>query len=225
MIPSLLSPIITTRRRILLGSALGVLALYAAGFDLTAAAPAPTPPAASTSPVPGAEVSFMREIAPILAQRCFSCHDAKTEEPGGELRLDTYEGMTKGDHPAVWPGEPDDSGIIQRVLEEDGSSRMPRDEAPLPPAQIALIRRWIEAGAKFDGPDPKTPYAQRPAGADTPTATPHSVHPPVAPAETKPDPQPKTGAPAVPPRPLLPPVAPTETKSEQMPKTAESAVK
>ncbi len=133
----------------------------------------------------------MRDIAPLLTQRCFTCHDANAKEPGGELRLDTYEGMTKGDHPAILPGEPEESGIILRLTEEDSSSRMPRDDAPLPPAQIDLIRRWIQAGAKFDGPDPKTPYAKKPAASAAPTASPHPTHPLAAPAESKPEPQPK----------------------------------
>jgi mono/diheme cytochrome c family protein len=228
MISSLLSPTTTARRRILLGSALGLLALAAPILELMAAATAPTPPAVPTAPAPAAEVLFMRDIAPILAQRCFSCHDAKAKEPGGELRLDTYEGMTKGDHPAVLPGEPEYSGIILRATEEDGSSRMPRDADPLPRAQIDLIRRWIKAGAKFDGPDPKTAYAQKPAAADTPTATPHPIHPPVAPAATKPDTQPKAGTPDAPTAtsgPLQPPAAPAETKTEQPPKAGASAAK
>jgi hypothetical protein len=133
----------------------------------------------------------MRDIAPILAKRCFACHDTNTKEPGGELRLDTYEGMTKGEHPAVIPSEPEYSGIVLRVTEEDASSRMPRDDDPLTSAQIDLIRRWIEAGAKFDGPDPKTPYATKPASSTPATATPHPIHPPTAPAEPKPSNPPK----------------------------------
>lgn len=190
MISSLLSAT-TTHSRILLGSALGLLALAAPIIKMMGAAAAPTPPATPAAP---AEVLFMRDIAPILVQRCFSCHDANAKEPGGDVRLDTYEGMTKGDHPAVLPGEPEDSAIIVRVTEEDSSSRMPRDAEALTPAQIALIRRWIQAGAKFDGPDPKTPYAKKPAAAsDAPAATPHPIHPPAAPAATKAEPQPKTG--------------------------------
>ncbi len=187
MISSRLSPTTTDRRRFLLGTALGLLVLVAPLLDLMAAA---TPP---TAPAPATEVLFMRDIVPILVQRCFTCHDANAKEPGGELRIDTYEGLTKGDHPAVLPGEPDESGIILRLTEEDSSSRMPRDEDPLPKAQIDLIRRWIQAGAKFDGPDPKTPYAKKPAASAASTTSPHPTHPPAAPAGTKPEPQPKAG--------------------------------
>jgi hypothetical protein len=168
-----LSPF-TARRRILLGSALGLLALASPIVGLMAE---------SSAPAATGEVKFMRDVAPILVQRCFSCHDAKAEEPGGNLRLDIYESMTKGDHPAVLPGDPENSGIIQYVTEEDSSSRMPRDDDPLTAAQIELIRRWIQAGAKFDGPDPKTPYAKKPETPGKPTGAPHPVEPPVAPSE------------------------------------------
>lgn len=207
----------SARRRLVIGTAVGVLALAAPVFKLLAQAAAPTTPApaspwgapaaTATAPAPaaaGAEVLFMRDIAPLLAQRCFTCHDAKAEEPGGDMRIDTYEGMTRGAHPAVLPGQPDKSGIIQRITEEDSSSRMPRDDEALSPEHIDLIRRWIAAGAKFDGPDPKIPYAKKPAAAtDTPTvASPHSIHSPATSAELK-----------------------TETKTESQSKPAESEAK
>lgn len=156
------------RPRRLLGSLAVTLALLT-----PAALQAAEASASATEP---GEIQFMRDIAPILSQRCFSCHGAK--DPEGELRLDTFEGMTKGDHPAVVPGHPEDSGMIHRIKEEDSSSRMPRDDDPLTPAQIALLTRWIQAGAKFDGPDPKAPYAPSPAPGSTPnTSAPHHVHP------------------------------------------------
>ena len=131
----------------------------------------------------------MRDVAPLLTKRCISCHGP--EEPGGDLRLDTYEGMTKGEHPAVLPGEPEYSGIIERTLEPDSSSRMPRDDDPLTPAEIDLLRRWIAAGAKFDGPDPKIPYATKPAVATPPTAAPHPITPPATPPKAEPEKSPK----------------------------------
>jgi mono/diheme cytochrome c family protein len=183
MISSIVSSI-SARRRMLPGSALGVLALASAVSGLTAESPAP--------PAVAGEVKFMRDIAPILAQRCITCHGPK--EPERDLRLDTFEGMTKGDHPAVVPGEPEHSGMMHAITEEDSSSRMPRDADPLTPAQIDLIRRWIQAGAIFDGPDPKTPYAVAPkAPGAPPAAVPHPVRPPAAPSDRKPEEGSKAG--------------------------------
>jgi mono/diheme cytochrome c family protein len=184
----MISPI-TAHRRSLLGSALGLLALASplSGLSAESSAP-PAPPAAPAA----SEVQFMRDIAPILVQNCFACHGPK--EPERDLRLDIYESMTQGDHPAVAAGEPEHSEIIKLITEEDSSSRMPRGEAPLTPAQIDLIRRWILAGAKFDGPDPKTPYATKPDAPKAPAAAPHPVRPPAAPAEPEKKDDSKAGA-------------------------------
>ena len=181
----MLSPL-TARRRILLGSALGVLALASPLSGLMAESAAPPAPSAA------GEVQFMRDIAPILVQNCFACHGPK--EPEGDLRLDLFESMTKGEPPAVVAGEPEHSGIIKMTTEEDSSSRMPRGEAPLTPAQIDLIRRWIQAGAKFDGPDPKTPYATKPDAPKAPAAAPHPDRPPAAPAKPEQKDNSKAGA-------------------------------
>src|SRR5215216_2277164 len=93
MSSSILSPV-TAHRRLLLGAGFGLLALALPISGLMAESSAPAAPS---------EVQFMRDIAPILTQRCISCHGPK--EPEADLRLDTFEGMTKGDHPAVIPGE------------------------------------------------------------------------------------------------------------------------
>jgi mono/diheme cytochrome c family protein len=172
--------LVTAHPRIVLGSALAGLVFATAVSGLTAGSSAPSAPA---TPAAANEVQFMRDVAPILAQRCISCHGPK--EPEADLRLDTFEGMTKGEHPAVIPGDPEYSGIIQRVTEEDSSSRMPRDDDPLTPAQIEIIRNWIKAGAKFDGPDPKVPYATSPKSAAVGPASPHPVHPPATPEREK----------------------------------------
>ena len=173
-----------THHRLPLGSVLAVLALGVPTSGLGADSPAPAAPT---------EVQFMRDIAPILAQRCFSCHGPK--EPEKDLRLDIYEGMTKGEHPAVVPGEPEHSEMIKRITEEDTSSRMPQNDDPLSPADVDLIRRWIKAGAKFDGPDPKTPYKAIPdAPGSTAAAAPHPVHPPAPPSDRVQENRSKAGA-------------------------------
>jgi mono/diheme cytochrome c family protein len=186
MLSSLFSPT-TARPRILLGSALAALALAVPISGLTAESSAAAPPA------PAGEVQFMRDIAPIFAQHCFSCHGPKEAER--DLRLDIYESMTQGEHHAVVPGEPEHSQLVARITDEDSSNRMPRDDV-LTPAQIDKIIRWVKAGAKFDGPDPKKPYATAPA--TPPASAPHPVHPPAAPSEREQKDRSKAGAPARP---------------------------
>lgn len=102
-------------------------------------------------------VSFINDVAPILKENCYACHDAKKRS--GKLELTSYaklrEGGSKGD--PITPGQPDDSLLIQ-LLTSDGAKRMPPppkdrvsdQEGALPPAQIAVIQRWILEGAKLD---------------------------------------------------------------------------
>src|SRR6266849_3687321 len=93
-------------------------------------------------------VSYSRDIAPIFALRCNSCHgDSGT---AGGLVTRTYADLMRaGD--AVIPGDPDRSQVVQFIEGRRGEQhRMPLGAAPLAVEQIALIRRWIAEGAKAD---------------------------------------------------------------------------
>lgn len=100
---------------------------------------------------PAQSVSFINHIAPILKEKCFGCHGAKN--PKGKLDMTKYASFRKGgtkDDPIV-PGNPDDSYLIA-VLTATDKKRMPPKESgdPLAKAQIELIERWIQQGAKLD---------------------------------------------------------------------------
>jgi WD40 repeat protein len=114
---------------------------------LMLAGPAPT---AWASEAKG-PVSFINEVAPILKENCFACHDAKKKK--GKFEMTSYETFRKGgtkDDP-VTPGQPKDSILID-MLTGKGAERMPPKENgdPLPADKIALIAKWIEEGAKLD---------------------------------------------------------------------------
>lgn len=105
-------------------------------------------------------VSFSRDIAPILQQKCVTCHNP--EKAKGGYRLHAFEALLKpgeSHEPAITPGQPAKSKLLQLLTATDADDRMPQKDDPLPAAQIALIERWIAAGAKFDGSDPKAPLA------------------------------------------------------------------
>ena len=111
---------------------------------------------ALTSLAPAQEVSFNRDIRPILSNKCFFCHgpDEKTREAG--LRLDTREGALADidGFSAVVPGNPDDSELLFRVAHDDADELMPPPESKkdrLNDPEIALLRRWIEQGAPYQG--------------------------------------------------------------------------
>jgi len=103
---------------------------------------------ATTAAVP---VSFSKEVAPILVQRCVACHGAT--KPKGGFNLSNFDGLSKGvnNDPVFVAGKPEESTLVDCLL-PDASPRMPYKEDPLPKEQIELIARWVKEGAKFDGP-------------------------------------------------------------------------
>lgn len=100
----------------------------------------------------GKEVSFKADVQPILAQNCLECHaagGAGAEKSG--LVLSSYEDLMKGTRfgPIVKPGDTLTSVLIMLVEgRADPSIRMPHQKDPLPKNQIALLRQWVEQGAK-----------------------------------------------------------------------------
>lgn len=107
-----------------------------------------------------APVSFSKQIAPILVAKCQACHGPTDAESGYQV---TNYGTTikAGDSemPAVTPGNLEESELLVRIVTDDESLRMPLDADPLPAEQVALVRRWIAEGAKFDGEDPTASLA------------------------------------------------------------------
>jgi mono/diheme cytochrome c family protein len=98
-------------------------------------------------------VSFRREIAAILLDNCLACHGTRKAEGG--YRVDNYQELLKPGDSGMEPivgSEVDNSELLRR-LTCDVSERMPADDDPLPKQQIALMRRWVEEGAHFDGSD------------------------------------------------------------------------
>src|SRR5262245_19837628 len=95
-------------------------------------------------------VDFVHDVAPILEQRCVSCHGPKKQK--GKLRLDRKEHLFKGDE-ADWkvqPGKPDDSELLRRVKLPTGDEDVMPNEGPrLSDAQIETLRSWIAAGADW----------------------------------------------------------------------------
>jgi formylglycine-generating enzyme required for sulfatase activity len=95
-------------------------------------------------------VNFDTEIKPIIEATCLSCHCEELAE--GELRLDSLDAaMAKGERgPAITPGDPGKSSFYARiVLPADHEQAMPPGGPPLADSQIAVVRRWIEEGAKW----------------------------------------------------------------------------
>ena len=90
---------------------------------------------------------FESHIAPILAANCAVCHGE--ESPQAELDVRTREALLVGGKsgPALVPGAPVDSLLLQKTA----SGAMPMGDNTLKPAEVELIRRWIEGGALLVG--------------------------------------------------------------------------
>jgi hypothetical protein len=105
---------------------------------------------------------FTQNIEPLLKRRCFECHSHEKKMKGG-LTLDSRSGWEQGGDsgPAVEPGKPDVSLLLQMVRGADDGQRMP-PEQELPGAEIALLEEWVKRGA----PDPRVAPKQHPSEAD-----------------------------------------------------------
>jgi hypothetical protein len=104
-----------------------------------------------------AGVDFTRDVQPIFAQSCYSCHGAKAQLGG--LRLDAKTTALAGGQSgkAIVAGKSADSLLLQRILGSGEQARMPMGGKPLPPDKIAIIRQWIDAGAEWpDSPTTET---------------------------------------------------------------------
>ncbi|HEY2411057.1 MAG TPA: PSD1 and planctomycete cytochrome C domain-containing protein, partial [Pirellulaceae bacterium] len=97
-------------------------------------------------------VDFLRDVKPILAQRCFRCHSSLEQE--GNLRLDSVPAILKGGDGGaiVVPGKGSDSRLLAAV-ERHGDLKMPPEGESLNEKQIAVLRAWIDAGAPAPPPD------------------------------------------------------------------------
>ncbi|MBI3698569.1 MAG: DUF1549 domain-containing protein, partial [Acidobacteria bacterium] len=93
-------------------------------------------------------VDFNRDIAPILSDTCFTCHGPDEKQRMAGLRLDSKEGALA----KIVPGDAANSKLYQKISSTDKALRMPplASGRSLTAAQIDLIRRWIDQGAKWE---------------------------------------------------------------------------
>ena len=92
---------------------------------------------------------FEKKVRPLLADNCYNCHSANTNARGG-LRVDDRVGLVEGGGrgPAVEPGDPDKSLLMQAVRRTHDKLKMPPDKQ-LTEDQIADLALWIRDGAAW----------------------------------------------------------------------------
>lgn len=116
---------------------------------------------ASSSPETGLSSEtvefFEAKIRPVLVEKCYRCHSVESKKRKGELWLDSRAGILEGGKsgPALIPGNPEKSRLIEAIRYQNADLKMPPDH-PLPPAVVADLEAWVKLGA----PDPRVSNPQ-----------------------------------------------------------------
>src|SRR5258708_7558909 len=104
--------------------------------------------------VRGGEPSYVRDVRPILDSNCTSCHQPASKQ--SDLDLTTYDRFQAGGKrgPGFVAGAPEQSLVIQFITASSKPS-MPLGKPLLAANDVAIIREWIESGAKHHSPSPR----------------------------------------------------------------------
>ena len=121
-----------------------------------------SPPSDSSKPMPANPppsmdpnaVSFTGQVAPILSRRCGSCHIQGSK---GRFNLGTFAALMKGppEGVVIFAGDTIGSRLIETIETGD----MPRGGGKVSQQELAVLKAWINQGAKFDGNDPNAPIS------------------------------------------------------------------
>src|SRR5688572_24991825 len=121
---------------IFIGGMMAVSAM-AAEIDLSKLPPPVTRP-----------VDFAKDVRPIFAESCYSCHGPKRQEAGlrFDIKADALKGSENG--PVIVPGKSAESLVIHAVSRL-GELKMPKKGEPLSTEQVGILRAWIDQGAQW----------------------------------------------------------------------------
>ncbi len=139
----------------------------------------------ASEPTPAAIEQFEKQVRPLLAARCWKCHGDQKQQ--ASLRLDSAAAVAAGGDsgPAVVPGDPEHSPMIQAIRYAE-DPKMPPD-GKLSDGEIALLTAWVKTGASWPRysddvqpadqvpatlPDPPPPGERDPLWALRPVADP-----------------------------------------------------
>jgi hypothetical protein len=103
-----------------------------------------------TASVAGAPPSYAKQVKPFLARYCVECHSG--EDPDGGLNMETFKGLSEGGAhgPVFVAGKADTSRIVRMVEGKTTPSMPPKKKRQPKPEEYAVLRAWIDAGAKDD---------------------------------------------------------------------------
>src|SRR5262245_31412883 len=93
-------------------------------------------------------VAYEKDVEPIFVNKCQFCHSGSVKE--GKFDLGTYESMMKGGKRGkpVVPGKSAESNLVKLAGRTEKPLMPPKGEEPLTPEELAIIKLWIDQGAK-----------------------------------------------------------------------------
>jgi WD40 repeat protein len=93
-------------------------------------------------------VRYTQDIEPILVNKCMFCHSGPVKE--AKLDMGSYESLLKGGKsgPPIIPAKSGESMLVRRAGKTEKPFMPPKSEEPLTPEELALIKLWIDQGAK-----------------------------------------------------------------------------
>ncbi len=106
----------------------------------------------TTDPMPDAASGFVANVAPILVSKCGRCH---IDRASGGFNMSTYPLLMKGSTEGIAVFAKDSKG--SRLIESIEEGEMPRGGGSVSEEELAALKTWIDAGAKFDGEDEQAP--------------------------------------------------------------------
>ncbi|WP_437193781.1 DUF1549 domain-containing protein [Planctomicrobium sp. SH527] len=116
----------------------------------------------SIAGTPDSEVSYYRQIRPVLQAHCEGCHQP-AKRSGDYVLTSVAQLLRNGEsgESSVVSGKPEESALLAMVTPVDGKAKMPPNGPPLSNPEIELIRKWIAEGAKDDSPPSASPVVDQ----------------------------------------------------------------
>src|SRR6266542_2757630 len=135
-------------RSLLAISLLAVLPLAVCGADPAEPRPKGAEPIKIVTLPRKEPVTYENDVEPVLVKKCFFCHSGNVKE--SKLDMGSYETLLKGGKrgKSVVAGKADESLLYQAAGKVERPFMPPKSEEPLAPEELALIKLWIDQGAK-----------------------------------------------------------------------------
>lgn len=97
------------------------------------------------------EISYNRDIRPIVNSKCISCHGGVKQSGGFSLLFEEEaKSVSESGKLAIIPGDSKNSEMLKRLKHTDPNMRMPLNSEPLSEEEVRLIAEWIDQGAIWE---------------------------------------------------------------------------